>query len=443
MIRSCLLAVAIAACPALAATIRVPKDQPTVQAAIDAASDGDLIDVAAGTYLETIDLLGKAVTIQGEGPCCTYIDAGGSGPAVTCASGEGPGTRILHFTIRNGVGTLDGGLTRGGGLYAPDGAPAFHNCTFDNNAADLGAGAYLADGAQARFTTCRFVANHATGEGGGLYATVGPGELNTCNFSDNTAPAGAGAVVLRDAVVRDCVFFQNAATVAAGGLRAGDGVAVLGCTVNFNTAPSAGGVEVVSVAQPVVLDETWLKGNGASVAGGALCLRGPATVSRCDFEENTCDADAGAAGVDTVSGVAFDRCRFTSNVAARGGAIGHLASLAQVTACEFSGNTATDAGGAMHAEPACDPVVSRSLFCENDPDDIAGPWSDAGGNDFPSRCPGSCPPDFNGDGVLNSLDFAAFLNAFVAGDPGADFNADGSVNSQDFAAFLNAFVAGC
>jgi hypothetical protein len=30
-----------------------------------------------------------------------------------------------------------------------------------------------------------------------------------------------------------------------------------------------------------------------------------------------------------------------------------------------------------------------------------------------------CPPDFNGDGVVNSQDFVAFLNAFVAGDPSA------------------------
>jgi hypothetical protein len=54
-----------------------------------------------------------------------------------------------------------------------------------------------------------------------------------------------------------------------------------------------------------------------------------------------------------------------------------------------------------------------------------------------------CPADFNGDGVVNSQDFVAFLNAFTASDPSADFNGDGVVNSQDFVSFLNAFVAGC
>jgi hypothetical protein len=55
----------------------------------------------------------------------------------------------------------------------------------------------------------------------------------------------------------------------------------------------------------------------------------------------------------------------------------------------------------------------------------------------------TCPADTNRDGRLDSTDFIAFLNFFVAGDPEADFNGDGAVNSQDFSAFLNAFVAGC
>jgi hypothetical protein len=52
-----------------------------------------------------------------------------------------------------------------------------------------------------------------------------------------------------------------------------------------------------------------------------------------------------------------------------------------------------------------------------------------------------CPPDWNGDGILNSQDFVAFLNDFVA--LNADYNGDGITNSQDFVAFLNDFVAGC
>ncbi len=54
-----------------------------------------------------------------------------------------------------------------------------------------------------------------------------------------------------------------------------------------------------------------------------------------------------------------------------------------------------------------------------------------------------CPADFNGDTVVNSLDFIAFLNAYTANDPRADFNGDTVINSLDFIAFLNAYTAGC
>ena len=47
------------------ATIRVPKDQPTIQDAVDAAAPGDLVLIASGTYPEAVDVETENLTIRG------------------------------------------------------------------------------------------------------------------------------------------------------------------------------------------------------------------------------------------------------------------------------------------------------------------------------------------------------------------------------------------
>lgn len=50
------------------------------------------------------------------------------------------------------------------------------------------------------------------------------------------------------------------------------------------------------------------------------------------------------------------------------------------------------------------------------------------------------PPDWNMDGMIDSLDFFDFLAAWMGGE--ADFNLDGGTDSVDFFDFLAAFFGG-
>ncbi len=54
-----------------------------------------------------------------------------------------------------------------------------------------------------------------------------------------------------------------------------------------------------------------------------------------------------------------------------------------------------------------------------------------------------CPADFSRDGVVDTRDLRAFLNAWAAGEPRTDANRDGVVDTRDVLEFLNLWRAGC
>ncbi len=54
----------LAVSTAEAAIINVPGDEPTIQAGIDAAMNGDEVVVAEGQYFENINFNGKAITLR-------------------------------------------------------------------------------------------------------------------------------------------------------------------------------------------------------------------------------------------------------------------------------------------------------------------------------------------------------------------------------------------
>ena len=98
------------------AVIHVPDDFPTIQDAIDASQNGDIVIVRPGTYMETIDFIGKSITVKSEkGPMITIIDGNRAGSVVTFAGGEDPAAVLSGFTITKGFADYNTPAPLGGG----------------------------------------------------------------------------------------------------------------------------------------------------------------------------------------------------------------------------------------------------------------------------------------------------------------------------------------
>jgi len=115
-----------------AATVHVPADQPTIQQAINAATNGDLILVSPGTYLERINYQNKIITIRSTGgPEQTIIDGNNAGTVVTFGSGATAQSVLTGFTIQRGSAYDGAGVMSSG-------SPTITRNIFRNNAQSAG-----------------------------------------------------------------------------------------------------------------------------------------------------------------------------------------------------------------------------------------------------------------------------------------------------------------
>ena len=117
--------------PALAAELCVGGPQPgchnTIQAAVDAAQDGDTISVGPGTFTGGITI-DKDIALVGAAAAATIIRGGG--PVLTIGAHLGadpPAVSIARVTITGGVSRVgfapgEDFAGVGGGIYVPPSA---------------------------------------------------------------------------------------------------------------------------------------------------------------------------------------------------------------------------------------------------------------------------------------------------------------------------------
>ena len=255
--------------------LNVPGEFGSIQDAIDAAVDGDIVLVAAGLYDGTgnyeINFLGKRISLLSEaGPEETIIDCGKAGCGLKFTSGETQETLVDGFTI-------SGGATNGpgGGILCMDGSPTIENCRITGCSAlfSSGGGIFCGAGASPHIISCEFLENTAYIYGGGVYCSPGSGPiLNTCTIQGNEGMIEGGGVACYDSspLIQRCVIFRNVSD--AGGGLSSTGVAnptIVNCTIAENFAENGCGVIINS--NLMLLVHSTITSNIGTGAGGIVC----------------------------------------------------------------------------------------------------------------------------------------------------------------------------
>ncbi|MFO0837264.1 MAG: right-handed parallel beta-helix repeat-containing protein [Phycisphaerae bacterium] len=177
----------------------------TVQAAINAAGNGDEIRVAAGTYRENLRVQSKLVVLRGGYSSAWVRDLDKYRPTVSGAGGDCVITLIQSdatidgFRITGGTGSTEDlpNAYNGGGIFSRDGSPTISNNIIEGNDLrstnpppdyNMGGGVYLSNVAKASILNNVIRSNFA-GRGAGI-AVGGQSVLIQGNTVENNVAVG-------------------------------------------------------------------------------------------------------------------------------------------------------------------------------------------------------------------------------------------------------------
>ncbi|HJV09652.1 MAG TPA: right-handed parallel beta-helix repeat-containing protein [Acidimicrobiales bacterium] len=263
--------------PAVAGVvINVPSQRSTIQAGIEAASDGDTVLVAPGTYVENINFKGKAIEVKSSGgPQVTTIDGGGRYSVVVFATGEGRGSVLSGFRITNGIVGEEhlwpgwSIVVAGAGIAIYESSPTVTgNIITANNAGEYHGGGIGTQGGRALIRD-NYIAGNDGYAGGGIALYGGAHEVEANVIEDNIAEhvgggiqtetgtpvvkgnyihrnhagAGGGMYMYGPGLVVNNVVLENSADAFGGGLGVSE-AHILHNTIVSNTAPTGAGVEM-------------------------------------------------------------------------------------------------------------------------------------------------------------------------------------------------------
>jgi parallel beta-helix repeat protein len=199
----CFLLLLFTTLAAYGATLNVGAGQTyrTVQSAIDAASNGDTVLIAPGTYYENIDFKGKSITVTSSGGAAsTILDGSSLAPVVSFVTGESRSAVLSGLTIQHGAAspTINGVPGGVGGIYISQSQPTLLNNIVTQNQCfgiNISVGGPLVQGNEVSAT--QIVSTNPVG----CYRAGGAGIYVGANLNyGSTSKSGIRAVLLGNTI---------------------------------------------------------------------------------------------------------------------------------------------------------------------------------------------------------------------------------------------------
>ncbi len=344
-----------------AVTINVPADQPTIQAGIDSAQNGDTVLVANGVYKGdgnvNIDFKGKQIIVKSKN--------GPEGTIINCL--WTPNTRGFtfqneetHTSVLDGFTIKNGRDLNGGGIYCNNASPTIKNCVIswnkalrDESGTGRGGGIYCfnSEAIIIDSTISNNIAEYTYGGGiyfdgsneidGGFRDTYFQPQLINCIISENT---GSGVHILDfvSCEIKDSKILHNSLRGVVCSFFAGT-TFITNCEIAQNTG---GGLEASEYSR-IKIDNSYIRQNTAKNGGGIYCSpSGIIEVSNCIIAENIATRWGG--GIEV-------------------GESKH--GYAEISNCTITRNTASERGGGLYVFSLTSFKLTNSIVWGNNSDD--------------------------------------------------------------------------
>ena len=188
----------------------------------------------------------------------------------------------------------------------------------------------------------------------------GPGAGSLAVRRDNSALFGIFTIDFRRAVSISDLTIANGDNDFGGGILNNGTVKVTDCNLTDNTGGDNGGG--IESSGTLVVTGCNFDSNATQASGGAGIdnVDGPATVTNCNFTNNS------GSGIFIIGGtVVVMGCNLDGNAGEEGGGISNFAGTATVTNCILTNNSSSDDGGGIFNDFAGTATVTSCTLTNN------------------------------------------------------------------------------